>query len=1350
MFVKKLARRLLVACLFTANLVSYAQVNDRRFNNFSVNNGLSQSTVFAITQDTLGFIWVGTQDGLNRYDGRNFIVYRPKKNDNRAISSFYIRTLFRDAQGSVWVGGNGGIDVYNYLSNSFENYGISPGTGEWYISGILQDREGKIWACSNSGELYVSDKQRKKFTTVLTSKTSGIGEVYGLVLWNNHLLLGTGSGLWTFDMQTRTITKWHAGLPTVRINCLYEDKGSLWIGTEGEGLLQWQASTQTFKKYISSGAAGSIANNNVRSVKKDKDGSLWVGTFSGLSIMNQEGYFQNYFHDPKNQFTIGQNSVRFIFRDRQDGMWLGTFYGGMSYYHDRLISFNTLVQSSVMPSLNDDVVNVIKQDKSGNFWIGTESGGVNYWDPLTRQIRYYTSNRAGGGLSSNTIKSIEFDSNGNVFLGTHNTGLNILNPATGAVKNYRHLPGDTSGLSGNMVYALLRDHMGRMWVGTRNGLDIYNPGTDRFTHFYRDNTGRSISATEITYLMQDSRKRIWIGTINGVSVLDTENGMLKNISNSSLSYNVINVITEDHQKRIWVGTRDGLNLYDERTQTFTNYNNRPDLLRGNINSVVADPIGNLWITTNNSLVKYTPDTRSIIYYDQRDGLQNNQFNVYAGLSARDGMLLFGGVGGLSYFYPGSLNQRPLPMKITFTGLEVFDHLVIPGDSTGILEQHLNEARELVFSSDYKQFTLFFNTFNYISDNHTNYIYKLEGFDKDWQKVEGIPKATYTNLQPGTYQFSVKAADAYGKSSDTRILKLIIKPVWYKSNWFYALVTLFILIMVVFLYRVLTERMRAVHQLRLERINREKANYLNKVKMDFFTNVSHELRTPLTLIMAPLEEILNEPETDKKQRRRHELMMRNTKRLYTIVNQLFEFRKTESGTRVLRVAKANLGAVIQDTYKSFLPLAEKKKINYDFETTINDLLVFFDKEAIENISFNLLSNAFKYTQEGQTITVMLDASATHVVLTVNDTGKGIAKEHIPKIFDRFYQVEGGETNLGSGVGLAFTRRLVELHHGFIEVKSQPGEGSSFVVYLPLADEAYKDDARVDAVKDNEWPELEVNSEILSAAVDIEDNIELPDKNAEKETVLIVDDNAEIVSYLEEFFSTNYKVVTANDGRQALGVIDKIHPDAIISDVMMPEMDGLHFCKKIKQNIQTSHIPVILLTAKSETYQQLRGLEMGADDYVTKPFSIAVLEARLQNILRTRKRLREYYAAGKEIEPEKLTFNDLDEEFLKKAINIIENNLDEYNFSVEKLSQDLGMSRSNLYLKIKAITGESVTFLIKRIRLKKAADLILQKKYTVSEIAYMCGFNTPSYFSTAFKQFYGCMPTEYLDRKATDKD
>lgn len=1340
-------RSLFLALLMTLCLAGQAQVKERHFRNISINKGLSQSTIFAIKQDTLGFIWMGTQDGLSRYDSKGFKVYRPESGKAGSLQSYAIRNLFLDHKGRLWIGGNKGISCYNYASDDFVNYKLPKSIGEWYVSSITEDSQHNIWAASVVGGIFRLKPGDTEFRQLnFDAVTKGIKRIAYIGNWKNSILIGTEIGLFEMDRAGHKLQQVNLGVEKPNINDVFIDGNVFWIATEGNGLISYQASNGKVSTFMHSPGKNSIADNNVRGVAKDVDGNIWLGTFKGLSILSTSALvFENYTHQISQPYTISQNSVRCIFQDRQKAMWLGTYYGGANYYHKNDIKFNLLSQNTGKLSLNDEVISAIKQDGKGNFWIGTNDKGLNYWDRQNNAMAYFTySESNSNSLGSNNIKAIEFDGQGKLLVGTHSGGLNLLDPQTGFVKRFLHNDKDPNSITGDLVYSVIRDYKGRIWIGTRSGLDQFNPQSQSFTHIHLDKAGKRLTSDDITYLFEDSRHRIWIGTTNGVTLFYPDNMLFDNPTEGKLSEDIVNCITEDQKHRIWVGTREGLRLYDENRQVFVRFNTAKDLIKGTIYGLLPDDEGNLWISTNAGLIRFNADTKSAQIFDESDGLQNNQFNDYAFCKASDGMLLFGGIKGISYFYPVNVKQKPLPLSLKFTGLEVFNKAVSAGDETQLLENHIDQLRELRFVPEYKQFSILFNTFNYVYSNRTHYYYQLVGYDTDWQHTDNL-KVSYSNLRPGDYRFQIKAAGPNGELSAVRELKIVILPQWYNTTWFYLLLLLVLVVAAYIAYRIVSERIKALHQLKLERIDKEKVSYINQVKMDFFTNVSHELRTPLTLILAPLEELMQKPTADRALSKKYEMMLLNARRLYNLVDQLFEFRKTETGTRPLKVSKSDIVSFIHEIYASFKPLSEKNQIHYTCHSGQAKLSFYFDHDAIEKILFNLLSNAFKYTRPKDRIDVELTTKNDFAIIRITDSGVGIDEHDLSKVFDRFYQVNNQEMNLGSGVGLAFTKRLVELHHGSITAESSPGKGSIFTVTLPMNDAFYEQDSKAES------PLYElsiiVDEEAIADSHEMYQNSEaepilLHEDPGQKSRILLVDDNKEILAYLQEYFEERYTVEIAFDGKMALEILEIRQFDLIISDVMMPELDGLHFCKRVKQNINTSHIPLILLTAKNEASQQIRGLEMGADDYVTKPFSTALLAAKVTNLLRSRKRLKEYYSTSKEIVPENIAFNTLDEEFLKEAISIIELHLSDSEFSVDKFSREIGMSRSNLYLKLKAITGESATDFVKRIRFKKAVELIQSKRYTIAQIAYMCGFNSPSYFSTAFKQYYGCMPTEYL--------
>ncbi len=1344
---------MLFYCFTLYNFISAQPITtlaeNRYFRTISVDQGLSQSTVFVVQQDHLGFIWVGTQDGLNRYDGKTFTVFRPNKKDDRSIFSSYIRSLYVDKQGLLWIGGNKGVSCYNYKKEQFENYPLPVKPGEWFISGITTDQHNRLWIAANSGEIYYLDPAANRFVPFQYHVSgSPVNTIQQLLFIGTHLFLATDKGVYDLDPASGTAKPRQPAHINTRINALLPQGQLLWMGAEGGGLFCLDLKTDQFVNYQhQSQTANSLIDNDIRSLAWDQTGNLWIGTFRGLSVMDtRTARFTNFEHQTNRHLTLSQNSVRCIFMDRQHGMWLGTFFGGLNYYHKDDIRFNILSQTTGSVLLNDQVVNTIKESPAQEIWIGTNDKGLNIWNRKTNQLSYRSHTETNpNSISSNNIKAIAFDRDGNALIGTFNAGLNVINKRTGAVKKYLHDPSDPASINSDMVHALLRDQQDRIWIGTRAGLSRFNDQQQEFIPYAPDPSGKQLSSEGITSLLQDRKGRIWIGTINGMNALSADLGHLEVFAGNTLSNELVNCIAEDQQGRIWAGTRDGLNLFDEQQHRFIPYTGPDNSIEGAIFGIQPDDADGIWISTSKGLVKLYDRLNQLQVFNNQTGTGSTQFSLPAFCKASDGLVLFGGLNGLIYFYPRSIQLKPFDLRITFTGLDIFNTHVAPGSNYNVLDNAISETAGLRLSHEYKQFTVYFSTFNYIAPGSIRYYYRLKGFDNGWQVCENIPRATYTNLKPGDYTLEVQATGPLGEKSPVGTLRINVRPPWWQSNGFYLLVAIALAAILYIAYRVIRERIKAKAALEKERSDREKSEYLGQMKMDFFTNISHEFKTPLTLIIAPLEEMLNKAVPEKKLRSYHERMLGNAKRLYQLVDQLMEFRKTENGLKKLELTEGDIVPLLREVYAAFLELSRQKGINYLFKANRSAFHCYFDRDAVEKICNNLLSNAFKYTQPGDTIELGFELRNGQMVLTVSDTGVGIASVDHERVFERFYQVSHSDASWGSGVGLAFAKSLTELHHGIIFVESEPGKGTTFVVQLPADRDQYRTE---EFTPENHYAVMLDN--LTAAAPEKETADEDPGVTnpPHEQQLLIVDDNEQIVEYLAGYFENQFSISRAYNGRDALLLVEQQAPDIIICDVMMPGTDGIQFCKKIKQNIITCHIPVILLTARNETANQVKGLEAGADDYVTKPFSLPVLEAKVQNIIRSRRRLKEYYSTATEIIPENIALNTLDEEFLRKAIDIIEERLSDPEFSVLTFSRTIGMSRSSLYLKLKAITGESTTDFIKRIKFKKAAALLESKAYSVTEVAYMSGFSSLSYFSTSFKQYFGCLPTEYLSNKQAE--
>jgi ligand-binding sensor domain-containing protein/signal transduction histidine kinase/DNA-binding response OmpR family regulator len=1349
---------LVVFCIGLFSFLSVGSENQKSnpylFRNISNSDGLSQSTVLSIVQDSMGYMWFGTQDGLNRYDGRKFKVYRNDKEDRTSVLSNYIRKLYVSNKGNLWVAGNRGVSLYNPTHDSFYNFPIKENYESSHILDITEDEKGTIYIGSANGNIYEYEADKKIFSKLeLKSNAEFKNKINVIVPNEEYLLLGTNYGLFEFDKRTFQLKKIEISNDDIEVRTIKKDiRNGFWIGTEGDGLFRIDQNYKLVSKFLHSvNNTNSVSNDNIRSLSFDKEGKLWIGTFIGLSIYDPEsGNFSNYYEEFSRPYALSQNSVRSIYQDAHGGMWLGTFFGGVNYYHSSDTKFQLINQNGSNFSLSDNVTSAIKEDKQGNLWIATNDKGLNYWDRKKNQIRYYTHNEKDpGSLSSNNLKSIVITDNGKLLVGTHKSGLNLLDPRTGKCKVFKHSQRKGS-LADNSIYALLLDKKSRIWVGTWKGLNLFDPQTNSFKLFDVDSKGNRLSSDAIHYLFEDSRGRIWIGTPKGLNIFYPENNIFETFmpdlnAPNSLSDGMVTCITEDQKGRIWVGTKAGLNVFDEIERRFISYTTKDGLPNDVIYGVLEDEQERLWMSTNKGLSCFNPSSKKFKNYDLEDGIQSRQFNTYSFCKTTNGELLFGGINGITIFQPEQLRVTPFNDEVHFRNLKVNNKGVIPGDETGVLKKHISQSQVVVLKSNQNVFQLEYSAINYISANKVKYMRILEGFEDEWVMSSENMSPTYSNLSSGEYIFKVKAVSGEGVvGEDVASVNIVVLDPWYISAYAILVYVLIALVVLIISLRLLKERIRTQNELRVERLEKKKLTEINQMKLQFFTNITHEFRTPLTLILSPLQKIRERKSNDDWFNKQHDMIYKNTMRLLNLVDQLMDFRKSELGTLKLQVAKGEIVSFVNEIYLSFAEVASQNNIIYTFDTRFEKVSLYFDSSYVEKIIFNLLSNAFKFTPSGGSIGILINQSNSKLILEVSDSGKGIPVDQQSLIFERFYRIDENTSKPGSGIGLALTKRLVELHHGTITVRSEKDKGSKFIVSIPLNESVYSEEE----LKEVLIEESHKTKPVVDIYTPENELIELAEDD-EKDSVLVVEDNPDIIHYLRENLADKYTVYSASNGEEALSIVSEKQPTLVISDVMMPVMDGVAFCKKIKQNIKTCHIPIILLTAKSAVEDQIDGLEMGADDYITKPFVMNLLEAKVGNIIKSRKRLKEYYSKSLEIQPEKMAFNNLDEELLKKAVEIVETNLSEPDLSVDFFAREMGMSRSNLHLKLKAITGESATDFIKKIRFKKATSLIEENKYSIAEISYMVGFNSPSYFSTSFKKYFGYLPTEYLQKNFDKK-
>ena len=1320
------------------------------FSYISINEGLSQSTVFSIDQDKRGNMWFATYDGVNKYDGYAFTVYQHNEDDPNSIANDISRIVKTDSQGRVWIGTRDGLSRYDEEKDIFQNFFYEKKGKHLQVNGIEEISPEQLLISTPEG-LIMFDIKESKF--IDDSFSTAMHKTIASTLYRqgDQIYIGTPTdGLYNYSITQKSFEKVIPILGTKQIQAILQQSPTrIWVATEGAGLFLINPKTKEIKNYLHSPSnPKSISSNYIRSLALDSQNRLWIGTFNDLNIYHEgTDSFASYSSNPVENGSLSQRSVRSIFMDSQGGMWLGTYFGGLNYYHPIRNRFKNIRNIPYKNSLSDNVVSCIVEDKDKNLWIGTNDGGLNLYNPATQRFTSYTlqEDENTRGIGSNNIKAVYVDEKKSlVYIGTHAGGLSILHRNGGQVESFNQR---NSKLVNENVYAILPDGEGSLWLGTLSALVHFNPEKRSFTTIEKEKDGTPVVLKQITTLFRDSHKRLWIGGEEGISVYQQEGLEIQKASilpASNVTKLFTNCIYEASNGVIWVGTREGFYCLNEKDKQIKRYNTTNGLPNNVVYGILEDSFGRLWLSTNRGISCFNPETEKFRNFTESDGLQSNQFNTSSYCRTSAGQMYFGGINGITTFRPELLLDNPYTPPVVITKLQLFNKVVRPDDETGILTKNISETESITLKSWQTAFSIEFVVSNYISGQHNTFAYKLEGYDKEWYYLTDSRTVSYSNLPQGTYQFLVKAANSDGKWNPIpTALEIIVLPIWYKTWW--ALLIFFATFVgfITFVFRFFWMRKSMEAQLEIERRDKEHQEEINQMKMRFFINISHELRTPLTLILTPLQEIINKI-SDRWTRNQLEYIQRNSNRLLHLVNQLMDYRRAELGVFELKAKKGNAHQLIQDNFLFYDKLARHKKITYTLHSELEDKEVLFDANYLELIVNNLLSNAFKYTESGQSITVTLKEENGWLLLQVSDTGIGIPINKQGKIFERFYQIES--EHVGSGIGLSLVQRLIELHHGRIELDSEENKGSTFSVYLPQDLSVYKPSELASNDEQNEEEQVYSTNSKAMYFIDTEkvenESVESGDKK--RGTILIVEDNNEIRRYLSNGLADLFNTLEAGNGEEALEKLKDNEVDVIVTDVMMPVMDGIKLCKNVKQNIRTCHIPVIILSAKTDIKDQMEGLQMGADDYIPKPFSLAILTTKIQNMMRTRRRMLEKYAKSLEVEPEKITFNAMDEALLKRAMAIVEKNMDNIEFSTDEFAREMNMSRSNLHLKLKAITGESTIDFIRKIRFNEAAKLLKDGRYTVAEVSTMVGFNTPSYFATSFKKYFGCLPTEYIKK------
>ena len=1324
-------------------ILNAGTTEDIYFSHIGMEDGLSHSTIFAINQDKEGNLWFATYDGVNKYDGYNFTVYRHEYANPNSIASDITRCIAIDDSDQIWVGTREGLSFYNRRKNSFSNYYYKKNGINVPINSIAPIKENWLMLGTAEGILLFDIKKECFINDTLPSLHLLKPTV--LVRQGEYIYIGAEDGVYTYTLSGGKLERLVSMPAGIRIHAILCQMFSrIWMATEGDGLFMYDAKTKELKNYRYESEQSGLNSNYVRSLELDTENRLWVGTYSGLNIYKEAtDNFSSIKSSEIQEGSLSQNSVRSIFKDSQGGMWLGTYWGGLNYYHPLCNRFQRIKHVPFLNSLSNNVVSCIVEDSEHNLWIGTSDGGLNFYDSTSKLYKNYLFKSGSLDVPFKDIKTVYVDEeHDKVYVGAHAGGMMALQRKSGRVEYFNR---QNSNLPSNNIYSIISDENGGLWVASLEHLLHFDIDKRNFTIVDKDQNGRKLQQYN-RLLFRDSRRRIWVGGEMGVSVYNQiGTDFLANTDfhiDPILQQAFVNCFYESTSGYIWIGTRSGLFAMKEGSKELLQYTTADGLPSNVIYGIMEDAYARLWISTNQGLSCLNPENGKFRNFTILDGLQGNQFNAGSYCRQDNGYMLFGGVNGITLFRPETLIDNPYAPKPVINKLFVYNKEVLPNDETGILSETIEDSDHITFPSPQNPFAISFVVSNYIAGKHNTFAYKLEGYNDEWYRQNDTSPVSYSNLPAGDYTFYIKAANNDGKwNEEPTVLHIRVLPVWYCTWWALSLFALSFMLVVFGIVRYFWLRKSMQAEILMERLDKEKQEEISQMKIRFYVNISHELRTPLTLIVAPLQELLSRISGHWE----HEQLLyiqRNTNRLLHLVNQLMDYRRAELGIFKLRLVSANAYKRVLNSFMNYESLSKKKDIDYNFYTELQDKELLFDENYLDLIVNNLLSNAFKYTEEGESITVKLYQEAGDLVLQVTDTGIGIPKEKQEKIFERFYQVESGRE--GSGIGLSLVQRLVELHHGRIELESEPGKGSTFSIYLPQDKSVYSREELLGGEEnaDNQRVYSTNAHDVYIGDEEEADTESEEDENTNKRgTLLVVEDNKELRQYLVNGLSGLFNMLEAENGQKALDILKEKEVDLIVTDVMMPVMDGAKLCKLVKQNLRTCHIPIYMLSAKADIKYQLEGLQVGADDYIAKPFSMAILKAKIMNMLRTRHRIFEHYSNTTEIEPEKLTNNTMDEELLRKAIAVIERNMDNVEFSTEQFAREMNMSRSNLHLKLKAITGKSAIDFIHKIRFNRACQLLQEGKYNVSEISFMVGYNTPSYFAARFKKYIGCLPTEY---------
>ncbi len=1325
-----------------------------------IKEGLSNNHVLSIEQDKRGFMWFATEEGLNMFDGINFRSFYKEKGKNISLSGNELNGLLDDPVDSIlWIATQrAGINAYDYGKNKFYTYRKNPKDPNSLITDditkIMPSSDGNLWICTYWKGIDYYNKESKKFTHYNTTTLPGLPSNN---IWtafdgkDGNLYIGhVRHGFSILNLKTKQIKNFRhiegdaSSIPDDEVTCIYKDRlGNIWVGTSN-GVALYNPQKENFM-VINDGNRN--LSHRIYSIRQTEDNKLWIAMeLGGIAILDLSQHLFNsqiqagftFIKEGDDDYGLSGNSIRSIYQDSYGNMWIGGWGSGINFISQEAPLFNTYeyTPNLYFNSLTNKTASSVCFDKSGQLWIGTDGGGINLFQNGIRKNVFKTNDY---GSNNNNIQTSLCDSKGGLWFGLFYGGIRYFNTKT---QKFEKISLNNNESNDADIRSFFEDKSGLIWVGTSQGIYVVNRDSKKMVKHY------SLENNLVRSLYKDSKGRVWVGFFgDGMAVYSSDMKLIvsHNVDNNFPS-NTVNTIFADSRSNIWVGTGEGLVKFENGSlKKYHVYNRESGLTNAHIFAITEDREKNIWISSNHGISCLIGGKNIIYNYGHRDDVPLGSFCRGSVAKDKENNIYFGSINGVCFFNPENVLKKRTSPKVLINTIEVAG--VIESNENAQNEINIIGEKEVNLSYKQNSFTITFNIPNFALTSQVDYAYQLEGLSDNWYTINGSNSVTFRGLPPGDYKFSIKSRIHNQQWSDEiSTLNIYIAPPIWLTIWAKIIYVILIGVFIFYLTTQYKDRLEVESLYKVEKKMREQEQELNNERLRFYTNITHELRTPLTLIIGPLEDLTHNKSLNSGDSQKINVIHKSAVKLLDLINQLLEFRKVETQNRHLCVEKRNIVPQIKDTCQKYISLNVKNEINIKCHIPNENITFYFDKEIIQTILDNLISNALKYTEKGLvTIGVELKENDSNniVEIVVSDTGYGISEEALPHIFENYYQEKRNSMVSGTGIGLSLVKRLVETHEGEISVESTPNVGSTFSIKL---------------LADNSYPNA-LHSEVEEGEEETIEEI-MPEQNkSDKNILLIVEDNRQIAEYIAESFKDSYEIHIAQNGQQGRDEALKIIPDIIVSDIMMPIMDGNTMCKILKNDIRTSHIPIILLTAKDSLKDKEEGYQTGADSYLTKPFSSSLLRSRIENLLNSRNMLASYYKNNdinreeevKEGEPE-VTLSVLDNEFLQKLNGLISENLASNKMDIAYLSDKMFMSSSTLYRKMKALTGLSTNEYIRKMKMKHAKELLLEGRYNISEISVHVGFNNIFYFRQCFKEEFGATPSDYLKnaKKATSRD